>query len=1196
MFIKKITAAAIAALTLSAGSSFADDTELYVFESSSRTGNRPQVLIIFDNSGSMSTMDTTSEKGYCPEYAETQTCPEYPALGSDNSLQERMVYFTKGGIDNTGMPVPDSPSESRRFLEAINGCEASKAYLNEFGFYTDYFMEYRTNKKRWQEVRENNGADIQTIDCLQDIERALTANAEPNIPGLPKNGTGKDPAPYQAVDILDPEALKTAQGTAKGVGFGTGQPVTLYTANYLRWHHGDKETVPESRLDIAKDAIRNTVLTTPGVDFGLAIFNVNFPKENFADGGRVVAGIQQMTDANKNDLLATINNLDPNTNTPLCETLYEAKRYFAGESVWFGDDDARPDDYNYKPNRPPRDTSIEQNGNYITPFSECNNLAYIIYITDGVPTLDSAADGKVKRLPGISTKPFESEEQDFSSHLPNLAEWMFTKDVNPNLEGEQHVKTFAIGFGKGADAEAVGPLVKETGTRGGGGYFLAKNGLDLQNALMEVFADILEVNASFTSPSIASNNFDRTHTFDAVYYAMFLPQRGPRWMGNLKKLRVTSSGDIVDKKGNPAIDSKTGNIAASACTYWTDDAICSAQNEGGDGNDVKTGGAAEILRQASARNTRALYGNFGGSGSLTAFSLQQAEIAAGSPSRLATHMGVPEAELNRYFDWAKGIDVDDDDGDGSKTDIRKDILGDPLHSKPLAINFGTASTPDVRIMMGTNHGFMHMFRDTGNQLSESWAFMPYELLPNLQELVTDPQTGVHSVYGLDSPAISYVETGPSGVEKALVFFGMRRGGKSYYGMDITSPDNPRLLWQLTPESPGMSEMGQSWSEPVVTKIPGWPTGNTNADTAKPVLIFGAGYAPGTKDLTGVGLNDAEGRGVFIVDAESGELVHSFGPSKGSQMTQMPGITDSIPNAVAVLDSNSDGLADRIYATDTGGNVWRMDMPGPTPTDSKAPWSAFKFADLGGNTNLTDRRFFAEPIVAQTMFSNITETSVSDDVSGETSTRLSYQNIPYDAVVIGSGLRPSPTNTERQDMFFTLQDRNVVTKSFAVSENPAPAPLTIVDLYSVTDAPPTSEADHIKFGTKRGWYYSYSGIGEKSLSAASVVFGRVYFSTYVPGDTSAENVCLALGQGRFYGFDLHRGTRVYKQEYLDMGEQVPDTPQLVIPPGGDDNMYFIGIGNAGDHMDPIEPAKGCDPGDPRCIGGGMRANRIYYYTQ
>ena len=33
--------------------SFADDTELYVFESTARTGARPQMLIIFDNSGSM---------------------------------------------------------------------------------------------------------------------------------------------------------------------------------------------------------------------------------------------------------------------------------------------------------------------------------------------------------------------------------------------------------------------------------------------------------------------------------------------------------------------------------------------------------------------------------------------------------------------------------------------------------------------------------------------------------------------------------------------------------------------------------------------------------------------------------------------------------------------------------------------------------------------------------------------------------------------------------------------------------------------------------------------------------------------------------------------------------------------------------------------------------------------------------------
>ncbi|WP_210440164.1 hypothetical protein, partial [Vibrio crassostreae] len=85
----------------------------------------------------------------------------------------------------------------------------------------------------------------------------------------------------------------------------------------------------------------------------------------------------------------------------------------------------------------------------------------------------------------------------------------------------------------------------------------------------------------------------------------------------------------------------------------------------------------------------------------------------------------------------------------------------------------------------------------------------------------------------------------------------------------------------------------------------------------PVLIFGAGYSPSAKDGLSLGASDTKGRGGFIVNAESGKLMHHFGPT-----SQLSGILDSIPSRIAVLDGNGDGITDRIYATDTGGNVWR----------------------------------------------------------------------------------------------------------------------------------------------------------------------------------------------------------------------------------------------------------------------------------
>ncbi|QIR15197.1 pilus assembly protein [Shewanella aestuarii] len=1187
MNIRKLACTFLAATLVMSSLSFADDTELYVYESTVRTGARPQVLIIFDNSGSMKTIEEDAVKGYNPDQV-------YPAVGNENALQERMVYFTKGGIDNSALPVPDSPSESRRFLAEINGCESSWEYLDKYGIFTGFFREYTFSGQNgtWSEVPDNNGANIEILDCFEDIDAIKFKNADGQPLGLPVDSQGnkQNPVRYSEVnESSSPSEIENAIKAAKLTAFGTGQPLTLYTDNYLRWFNGDQELVPKSRLEIAKEVITNTIVTTPSVDFGMAVFNINFRNEGDADGGRIVSGIKTMTDASKISLLDTIADLDSETNTPLCETLYEAYSYFAGKSVTFGDKDKKPSDYSYTPNTPPRDRSIENSGVYVSPFNKCQSRAYVVYITDGAPTLDQNADSLIKALPGVKQTGFVNENPNFTNFLPNLAGWMNTNDVNPNLADNQHVTTYTIGFSDGADDAAA--LLLETAKQGGGEYYAAKNASALQVALQKVFSDILKVNASFTAPSIASNNFDRTETFDSAYYGMFFPNKGPRWTGNLKKFKITSDGSIVDKKGVNAIASD-GGLKSSACSYWTPDSVCNSATDGGDGNDVSLGGVAYNLAQQAQRK---LYMNFGDT--LKDFTKQNAASYAGGEDDLADYMAVAVDELSNTFDWAAGKDVDDDIPNSS---VRTDIFGDPLHSKPLAINLGTAGSPDIRVIVGTNHGFLHMFKDSGDSVSESWAFMPYELLPNVKELRDNFPTGVHSVYGMDSSPVAYIKTGETGIEKAWVFVGMRRGGKSYYAIDVTSPDAPKFMWKVDANSDGLSELGQTWSEPVVGLIPGWPAGNTNPENAKPVIIVGAGYAPSTKDGSAVGVDDTNARGVFILDAETGKLVRSFTPTSGTNNTILTGIVDSVPNKVAVLDSNSDGLIDRIYATDTGANVWRIDLPSASPTSSDGFWSAFKFAELGGDAIESDRRFFAGATVAQTVFTNVTEITVTDPAGGSSTTTKSYQNVPYDAVVIGSGHRPHPSDRIRNDKFYTLQDRNVITKSFGgASSNKIPDPITLNQLYDVTSAAPTTDAEQLNFGQKLGWYYSLPSVGEKSLSAASIVRGKVYFTSYVPADTTVTDQCLAEGQGNLYVFDLHKGG-LFKT--WKTGTFIPPEIPPVIPPKPPK-----------DPDDPDEPEQPTDDGKIYLIvgcgesdgvdckgtieaGKTLGVNKIYYHIE
>jgi len=990
MFFKQLLSTLLFAILAFSSISFADDTELYVLESTARTGSKPQVLIIFDTSGSMGNgfwTDETYERG--KENTSNGT------LKSDTKL-----YFTRSSSN-----IP-TVSSSQFFLHSVNGGDVGERYLEDYGMFTGYLREHKYVGENgvWSELPLTDGSSIKQVDCYEDIAERNYYNNGTNFWGFPVDGLGTsaDPIRYVAANNSSSTAeINAAIEKSKLTNFGIGQPLTIYTEKYVKWYHNSKNQKYYSRLSIAKRVIEDTIVTTPGVDFGLSVFNRNYA-DGSKSGGRIVYGITTNNEANKSSLLTAINKFNADGYTPLCENLYEAYRYFAGLGVYFGDDDESQD--------PKRDKTIEKDNSYISPFfgKQCQDKAYVIYVTDGEPTRDNDADTEIRKLSGITNA------NKFSGNfLPALAGWLNKNDVNTSLDGTQTVSTYTIGFSSGAASAA--PILKETASRGGGAYYSANDAQKLQEALQSIFSNILETNSSFTSPSIASNNFDRTQTLDSVYYAMFLPNEGPRWVGNLKKFKVTGSGDIVDKNGNDAIGDD-GNLASSACSYWTADSVCSSTSGGGDGNNVEIGGALTKLQSTA---TRKLYGNFGTGGAIKTFSKSNAATSSGisSEAALASFMGVDKTELTKLFDWTIGIDVDDEDKDGSTTDKRSDIMGDPLHSKPLAINYGTAGSPDIRILLGTNAGFLHMFKDSGSSVEESWAFMPQELLPNLRGLRANVPTGVHSVYGIDSPPVAYVKRNASGaIDKAWLFVGMRRGGKSYYALNITNPDSPQFMWKVDPSSTGMSDMGQSWAEPVVTFIPGVPAGNTSADTASPVVIIGGGYNPSTKDSAGVGTDDTTGRSVYILNAETGALVYRFGT--GSSGTQLPGIVDSIPNSIAILDSNSDKLTDRLYATDTGANIWRMDLPSASPTSSTSPWTAFKFASLGGSTQATDRRFFAEPAVAQTVFTNISQVSVTDS-SNNTTTNLTYQNIPYDAVTVGSGHRPHPLDTTRSDKFFEI---------------------------------------------------------------------------------------------------------------------------------------------------------------------------------
>lgn len=1115
MFIKQLLTTLLATLFYSyCVLVSADDTELFVADVSAQNGIRPQVLIIFDTSGSMRSSEEVVLEPYDPEHNYLADAD----AGAYADTDVNKIYWTSGSR------VPGKGS-NKYFSKNKNNCQAAVSVLDSRGLYTGNVRRWVPNRwdssrSRWKTLYRNRG-DL--FECRDDWLTEDPSNpATPSDLGFPKNGRS---GPY----------ISTVHNVFSG-----NDAVTLFSANYI-YYYNSSATTNKSRLVIAKEAIVSLIETTPSVDFGLEVFNYNAGTPE-RSGGRIVDKVMTRNSSQTQDLANKVNSLIATGNTPLCESMYEAYRYYANKGVFFGDDDSG--------SLPIRDIDAEHEGIYISPFKACQERAYIILMTDGKPTNDNNADSIINTLTGNGSIE--------SSYMPTIAEWMNNSDIDGDAtNGDQHITTYTIGFGQSAIDEA-GRLLNETAVRGGGEYYPATNSTALQNAFKTTILDILNSSSSLSSPAIANNNFDRTRSLNSVYYSMFMPSNSPVWQGNIKKLTMDSSGILVDRLGVSAINAG-GNIKDSASTYWGGDQ---------DGNAVAEGGVTAMLGDVTSRKVLS---------NINTTTLEEPTVAnlkafysATTDAELATQLNVEVSLLTETLNWLKGLDVDDQNGDNAVTDYRSDIFGDPLHSKPLAITYSENGNNVVRLLVGTNAGFLHMFTDHGDTVTENWAFIPEELL-NFGLSLRDTPTSSNHKYGIDlSPIAIKVIEGDGSVSKIIAIVGLRRGGGSYYAIDITDPNLPKLVWKIDANSDGFSELAQTWSMPSIGLF---SYQVNNAATVGPGIVFGAGYdtnkdtcIPSSTETC----NDVTGRGVYVVNALTGSKIWST-DGASCVVGDIHCMHDSIPSQIGLLDANSDGYIDRLYTGDTGGNIWRMDLAG---TDT-SKWSTVKVAGLASDSSTEDRRFFTAPVIVRTYENNVTKNE--HDV-------FSYVKIPYDGILIGSGDRAHPaSNINVNDYYFSLHDYAISPTLFGETGFPSkPTPSSINDLYSIEGDPVGNYSGsqildvYADISAYKGWKYAFTGLGEKSLGQGAVLEGTAYFTSFVPNSTINIGCGVGdLGLGWLYAIDLHSGeSRLTKGDVegdtesgeetvakIDIGSRVPDS--LVIHAGVDAQeksvIRLLGVG-------------------------------------
>jgi len=408
-------------------------------------------------------------------------------------------------------------------------------------------------------------------------------------------------------------------------------------------------------------------------------------------------------------------------------------------------------------------------------------------------------------------------------------------------------------------------------------------------------------------------------------------------------------------------------------------------------------------------------------------------------------------EGNIFIDWLTGFDVFDENEDGSVIDTRNPI-GDPLHSSPVEVAYGFE--------------------------------VPRELMPNVAELVANQplSSSTSRVYGLDGDLTlrttdhnnnGLIETDGAVEDEAYLYMGMRRGGKNYYALDVSEKSQPKFLWSIIGGEDDYVELGQSWSKPEVARI-------KVGDEIKDVLVFGGGYDP-LQDDYDERTTDTIGRAIYIVDADTGELIWSGGNPEnqpaGNNHKSLPDMKYSIPSDLAIVPDMQTGLLSQLYVGDMGGQLWRFDVNNGNSVADLVDGGVI--ADLTDDTSTDARRFYARP-----------DLSLSRANNGELLVNIA----------IGSGYRAHPLDESTRDIFAVYQypfngydtyQKATINELFDTTENLIVEGAT-ADVIS--DAEAALEA-------AKGWYITFEdSIGMSYRYALNLDNGSPYVEE---GETSSR---------------------------------------------------------------------------------------------
>ncbi|RON17849.1 pilus assembly protein [Pseudomonas frederiksbergensis] len=581
-----------------------------------------------------------------------------------------------------------------------------------------------------------------------------------------------------------------------------GREDTLYTANYLSYlislaNNADRDftdgSIPNDyRMNVARNVSKTLVTSNRSLRIGLSTFNLAVGNHK-NDGGYIVRSVsdlsavsgtvtQAQADANYNDLIAGIDELSAQADTPLAEAYYEITRYFRGMTP-----------YN---NSTPT--------TYTSPIQYRCQRNYGVVITGGLPTFDHTfpTDDPLggSRLPnwdGISNdgaNPVGDKEGD-TFYLDDIAK--FAVDIDMRSTGtditgkgwnaldfpKQNLNTYTVGF------TTANQMLSDAASYGQGKYYQATDGAGLNSALSSALSDIT-AKAGSGGSGVTSGT---TLTSNSSYFQTTYDTKD--WRGTIKSFGFTSTG-----------------VVNTATVLWTTDTT------------IVPGATAPTYQSWNTETNAAVtlaYGNFSPA--------QQISLNQSLPT------GITGSDL---VEWSKGInrtglktrsvllgDIINSPlvlaGPTDKT--ASDLVGDTTYSTYLATK---AANMNSSLVVNANDGFVNVINSANGV--RRYAYMPSSVLPLLRN-IADPTyiNGVSHKFLVDGQ-VGVFDAQLDSAWKTVAIGGTGAGGKTFYALqlfDASAGNVTKALWEISAPATAsaandFNDLGYAYARPEVARLPG----------------------------------------------------------------------------------------------------------------------------------------------------------------------------------------------------------------------------------------------------------------------------------------------------------------------------------------------------------------------------------------